>query len=431
MRRIMALQLQLIHLLFITRAMSSSESSLSSSFSSLSLSSSPGVTKRQLFHESNLLILSSLDHLLSTVSDPLPPPAKPLTSQDLSSYGEALSHHMTKFVLFLSNLPPGDDPEPSLFIPLAEDLTKFVTALICSLRSLLSTARETQAQFILSITDKILQSIRSDIVSVDKQLCSSKSSSFSTKEIGLVYEALKALSAVPLTNSTAIGRSLNSFLNLIKDLNSQINEIREVEINLFSSSPAYEDEDEEFDDDQENDFSHQDYKIVPSIRDLIQFAFVITRKIYFLLLKFKISDENEKGVEWMEKQLKLVKKVSEKLDVMGAEVFPPQNIQKLNQGAMDVIQVLTEIVVELREFALLLVDNAFVEHLEEKEKVWDEKDETALNQLKTCQICKSWEEIIGKQVEDSKQNSECYSIIQHWAIKYIAKLHQIHCKLNL
>ena len=268
------------------------------------------------------LFVEGVDVLYRDMANPLPATA-PVTSASLSRAAELLSHTLTKYLLLLSRSSAADRPH---VLKETEHLSHAITNLCCLLRSLLSPpCGPTLATAIVTLGRSLLSALRQSVVSLQATVI--EGGEVNVQRAGQVWEACQAVEKAPVSDRDAVGREVASALRLIKDAKQEVGQMTVAEgTNEEGSAMAADDEDEDdFDGDEE--FTPEEYVLVPVTTEFISFAFSLTRLVYSLILKAPLSTQQ---TQWMEQQLSALRSISSTIDSLVHALYPPQSSTTLS-----------------------------------------------------------------------------------------------------
>ena len=371
------------------------------------------------------------------MADPLPTTII-IDSTRIKDYSDILSHAITKFVLFVSQ------GEVGILVDSKDELMKHITGVSCVLRSLLHpssnsggiTAGPTLSAQILTVHRAIFTGIKAILKQLESYLLNKQSTKLDVSLTGRAWEVLeKQLKSIPLTNATAVGRSINQQCSVLKDAKSELDEIH------IASEGDEKDEDDDDDglndDDDDGDIiidaggddalTAEEFEIVPSVKHLTTTAQNLVKSLYMYLLKVKIDESVKSNVDWLELVLKQVEGIGIRMDDLVGSLYAPQN-------RAEVLKAIQTMVKELRSNALSIVQHNVSAHAE-----WPMKsaaglaDPSAPSSFAACVDCQA---VIDEANQLQSPADEHHAHRLDWLKKVITQIHEGHtqaeaCKSTL
>ncbi|CAH2033668.1 unnamed protein product, partial [Thlaspi arvense] len=155
---------------------------------------------------------------------------------------------------------------------------------------------------------------------------------------GAVWETCSSFKKVPATNIIAIGRGITQVAVSMKDVLREMKEVKPA-----CPSPeceADEDDNSHDDDDLGSDLSPEEMEVAQMVAEIVsEMIMVIKELIRVITGMIKLENPKDNGgfVDSLEKLLKLCEGNGVQIDELGACVYPPQEMNKMQQ-AVKIIQ---------------------------------------------------------------------------------------------
>lgn len=167
------------------------------------------------------------------------------------------------------------------------------------------------------------------------------------QKTGVLWQCLKELETVPITNRAAVAERLLRSVSCIQDAQSELEEIQQRDDSSDAASAGAEEADDLFADDV--DLTAEEMRVVPAVQTAAKTAATVLTKLSAYLRKSKDEGRSPEGAEWLETQLSDAQAVVETVDLLGEAVYSPQDVKVLHEAGQELVRRLTTMLTRLEQ----------------------------------------------------------------------------------
>ncbi|ESQ34488.1 hypothetical protein EUTSA_v10008033mg [Eutrema salsugineum] len=167
---------------------------------------------------------------------------------------------------------------------------------------------------------------------------------------GAVWEACSGFKKVPATNIIAIGRAITQVAVSMKDVLREMKEVKPACPSPELEASGDNNTDDDDDDDLGDDLSPEEMEVAQMVAEIVSEMLMVMKELIRVItgmIKLENPKDNSGFVDSLEKILKLCQGTGVQIDELGACVYPPQEINKMQQTVKIIQENLDEVEAEV------------------------------------------------------------------------------------